>query len=368
VLTYEQKRPSQPTLVQALKAAWKLNPDTRFRIIEDLFKAGLPAGEDLHITLCDAINEEEPEERLVKLLLDHGASPTANNCKALIDATNKDAKHILNLLLSRDVSEAHLGQVFASSFSEEKFTTWYNEHGLETARSYVDKGVRGEGIGGPLVIVMRQYCEDKSDLGARFVDLLLTAQPDTNHNHGEPLRIAASQANVPWTSALMECRPDVQTLSFAFQHIFDTALPEDDALALFKLFSEYQDGETRIDVTVQQRDVDPILVRAMSQYPRKATILETLLDAGLYYDQMTTYKIHEDVEEDEEMTLLLWALAQPQKRISPALIEVLIERGGKYLWPEKTLEGLANYRSKRQCPNKSFSNQPPDACCSDPAA
>lgn len=323
----QQKRPSHPTLVQAMKAAWKLNPDTRFQVLENLFKAGLLAGEDLHIALCDAINEDEPEEKLVKLLLEHGASPTANECKALIDATNKDAKDILKLLLGQNVSTEHLGQVFASTFTEEKSTAWYNEHGLVTARSYVDKGVKGAGVSAPLVIVMRQYCEDKSELAESFIDLLLTANPDPNYNHGEPLRIAASQANVPWTSALMECRPNVQTLSFAFQHIFDTALPEDGALALFRLFSEYRDGETRIDVTLQQRNVDPILVRAMSQYPRKATILETLLDAGLYYDQMTTYTIHEDIEEPEEMTLLIWALAQPQKPISPALIEVLLERG-----------------------------------------
>lgn len=325
----EQKRPSHPTLSQALKASWKLTPGTRFDVMQDLFKAGLTAGEEVHVALSDAVNEEEPDEKLIKLLLDHGASPTSNNCKALVDATNNEAHGSLKLLLGGGLSAEHLGQVFVSVFTEEKFLAWFTDRGYATAKSYIDKGVQGSAISSPLVLVMREHGSAKSDLSAAFVELLLTASPDVDYNNGEPLRLAASQANVAWTSALMAKKPNVQTLSFAFQHIFDTALTEDDALDLFKLFADYRDGETRIDVTVQQRDVQPILVRAMTQYPRKATILETLLDAGLYHDQMTTYKIHEDIEEEEEMTLLTWALAQPQKRISPALIEVLLERGGK---------------------------------------
>ena len=73
---------------------------------------------------------------------------------------------------------------------------------------------------------------------------------------------------------------------------------------------------------------EPVLVRAMKQYPRSPMILSTLLEAGYYHDQLTTYTLHPDVGE-EEVTLLSWAIAQPQKRVSKAVIELLIERGGK---------------------------------------
>ena len=191
---------------------------------------------------------------------------------------------------------------------------------------FIEKGVCGSAVSGPLTTAMRAQGQGHNGLATRFVDLLMSASPDVNYNQGELLQFAASKANVAWTTKLMEGHPSVETLSYAFQHIFDSAISEDEALQLFKLFAEH---ETRIDVTAQQPGVEPILVRAMYQYPRKATILETLLNAGFYYDQMTMYRLHPIIEEPEEMTLLTWALAQPQKRISPSLIEVLLDRGGK---------------------------------------
>lgn len=363
-----QKKVSPPTLILALKTSWKLNPDTRFRIIGDLIKAGLPVCEDLHIALNDAVSEEDPESRLIKLLLDHGASPTSNGCKTLIDASHRASGESLGLLLKRDIPSGDLQHVFSQAFAAENVATWFTPRGLEVARSFVEKGVRGTAVSSPLVQVMETNDTADSDLRSQFVDLLLSANPDVNYNRGQPLQLAASKANVAWTSKLLQGHPSVETLSFAFQHIFDTVLSEDDALNLFKLFADYEDGENRIDVTMQKPGTEPILVRAMRQYPRKANILETLLNAGCYHDQMTSYQYHEDLDEPEEMTLLTWAIAQPQKRISPALIEILLDRGGTFshwiMWFDAVscftdLEcdlrfPFTDSHSERQCTNKRF--------------
>ncbi|KAG6041335.1 hypothetical protein E4U41_004865 [Claviceps citrina] len=324
-----QTRVAQPTLARSLKACWSLSRDSRFRVVNDLIKAGLQVTEDLHIALNEAVNEEDPEERLVQLLLDHGASPAANSCKTLVDAVNKLAPSTLALLLEKKLPPEDVSRAFNDAFAADSFDKWFTESGFQTASVLLDKGAHGDSISGALILTMKRSTLENQDLANRFVTLLVSHGADVNYNQGEPLQQAASKANASWTKQLLGRRPTMETLSSAFQCIFDTALPQNEALDLFRLFAEYGDGDVRIDVLSGEQGRDPVLVRAISQYPRSAIILETLLDAGLYHDQATRYNIHSDVEDAEEMTLLSWALAQPQKRVSSAVIELLLARGAK---------------------------------------
>lgn len=324
-----QKRVAQPTLVRSLKACWNLSRDNRFKVMSGLIRAGLQVTEDLHRTLNEAVNEDDPEERLVRLLLDHGASPSANGCKTLVDAVNNSASSLLALLLERNLPQEDVNRAFKNAFTADTFNKWFTESGFKTATVLLEKGAHGDSLGDALILPMKRCTPETKDLAGRFVALLMSHGADVNYNSGEPLQQAASKANIPWTKQLLEGRPTIQTLSLAFQCIFDTAISQDEVLGLFKLFAEYRDGDVRIDILRNQQGSDPVLVRAISQYPRSVAILETLLDAGLYYDQAAMYKIHSDIDDAEDMNLLLWAVAQPQKRVSNAVIELLVTRGAK---------------------------------------
>ncbi|GFP57473.1 ankyrin repeat domain-containing protein, chloroplastic [Trichoderma asperellum] len=309
-----QKKASPPTLVRALKACWNLNRDTRYLIIVDLMKAGLPVAEDLHITLNDAVNEENSEERLVKLLLDYGASPLANGCKTLVDAAEKALSSSLALLLDIDIPQNDIDMAFSNSFKAEKFDTWFTQSGLETANMLLDKGATGNALSEALIQVMKSAESPK--LADQFFNVLTAHDPDVNYEGGEPLRLAASQANIDWTHRLLACHPSTETLTFAFHCIFDTELTQDVVLEFFQMFADYHEGDVRVDVMATRAGHMPVLGRAISQYPRSSTILTTLLDAGYYYDQSMIYKLHPEIEEEEEMTLLTWAIAQPQKKVT----------------------------------------------------
>ncbi|KAH6605333.1 hypothetical protein Trco_007040 [Trichoderma cornu-damae] len=324
-----QKRVSPPTLIRALKACWNLNRDTRYLIIGDLMKAGLPVVEDLHIALNDAINEEDPEERLVKLLLDYGASPLANGCKTLVDAAQKALSSSLALLLDIEIPQQDINMAFNNSFKAEKIDAWFTKSGLETAQMLLDKGASGDVLSEALVQVMKSADPDNMELAEEFFDVLTSHDPNVNYRNGEPLRLAASQANIDWTRRLLACHPSTQTLTFAFHCIFDTALTQDLVLEFFQMFADYHEGDVRLDVMATRAGSMPVLGRAISQYPRSSTILTTLLDAGYYHDQSMLYKLHPEIEEEEEVTLLTWALAQPQKKVSSNLIQILLERGAK---------------------------------------
>ncbi|KAG9252635.1 uncharacterized protein F5Z01DRAFT_660131 [Emericellopsis atlantica] len=324
-----QKRPSQPTLLRAFEACWGLNRDTRYNIILDLFKAGVPVVDIVHAALNDAVNEEDSEDRLIQLLLDHGASPTANECKALINAVKKGASSSISVLLSRPLPAEALNYTFAESYTPDSFTSWFSQSGIQTIRVLLEHGAQGGALSQMALQVMNNHTPDTADLADEFITLLASHGLDVNYNRGEPLQVAASQANVGWTKELLALHPSTESLSFAFQHIFDTALDQDDALQLFELFADYRDGETRVDVMAQKPDAAPVLVQAMTQYPRSLVILKTLLDTGFYHDQATFYRIYDDIDEQEQMTLLTWAIAQPQKKISSSLIELLLDRGAK---------------------------------------
>lgn len=324
-----QKKASRPTLIRALKASWNLNRDTRVQIVRDLMRAGLPVTDDLHVALNDAVNEVNPDEVLVQVLLDHGASPVANDCKTIIDVSKRAAAPCLALLLQKPIPLEAINRAFAVCFTQENFGVWFSESGKDTVEVLLGHGAKGIALSQMLILVMRGHTEKHGLLANEFMDLIAIYGPDVNYNSGEPLQVAASLANVDWTKLLLDCHPTSETLAFAFQHIFDTPLEEEDALALFEMFSDYREGETTIDVMAQKPGSEPVLVKAMSRYPRSIKILHTLLDAGYYHDQSTTCKLHASLDEEEDVTVLLWALAQPQKRVSSALIQLLVDRGGK---------------------------------------
>jgi DNA polymerase IIIc chi subunit len=237
----------------------------------------------------------------------------------------------LDLLLGSKIDEDEILKLFENGFSETQFSTWFSPNGLEVAKMLLAKGAKGVAVSSALVQVMKNSTDETESLADEFVDLFVAHGVDIDFENGEPLICAASKGNAHWTERLLACKPSPQTLTLAFERVFDTARSPDEVLKLFELFSGYRDGEVGLDVITRSAGSDPILIKAISQYPRSTELLQTLLDAGFYHDQTTTYRIHDSVEEPEEVTVLAWAIAQPQKKVSSALIKMLIERGGKSL-------------------------------------
>lgn len=289
----------------------------------------MPATEEVHIALNKAVNEEEPDERLIKLLLDCGASPLTNSCKTLVDATQKVAASSLKLLLRGEIPENDINWAFSGAFTAESFQTWFTPNGLEVATMLLEKGAKGNALSGALILVMKNTEPEGAELANQFVDILVSHGADVNFDNGEPLKWAASNANVDWTRKLLTCHPSAETLSLGFNHIFDTSLSPETAILLFEMFTDYHEGDVRMDLMAVNQGAEPILVKAISQYPRSAEVLEVLLDAGFYHDQATVCRVHPQVDAEEEVTLLMWAIAQPQKKVSTNVIELLLKRGGK---------------------------------------
>ncbi|KAL0930377.1 ankyrin repeat containing protein [Colletotrichum truncatum] len=326
-----QHKPTPATLNRALRAAWKLGREPRAAAIEALFRAGLPISDDLHVVLNQAVNEEEPDYKLIKSLLRFGASPIANDCQTLIDATRRVMVRPLALMLESKILGEDLNLAIREGFTKENSAEWFTEGGFSILHSFLQKGAHGDGLSSVLIQVVDMPLSESDDslsLANGFVDILLDHKVDVNYDGGKLLQSAAAASNSFLVKRLLEKKPNTESISRAFYRIFDNPSSEDEALELIQMFTEYADGETRLDVMYTPPDSMPLLFLAFLQHPRSIRITKALLDAGYYYDQMMPYKVMEDLEE-EPITLMMWALLQPQKKISSGIIQMLIETGAK---------------------------------------
>ncbi|KAI2628343.1 hypothetical protein GGS21DRAFT_527530 [Xylaria nigripes] len=325
----QQKKPSSNTLVRGLDACWDLSRDTRFTVVDWLFKAGKLVPRAVNAALHRAVNEEEPEERLIRLLINHRASPVVNDCQTLIDATATLPASLFDELLQSRATSDDASLVFKKAFPSTDPSSWNSERRLKIATSLLEKGAKGDGVGSALIAVLNLHMTAPQSVTDAFVDLLLKHGAGVNHNHGEALQLAVAQGNTDLLEKLLNEGPNTETLTLAFPKLFDAQLPEDQVYDLVTLFSQYRDGDSQLDVMFAYPGSDPIVIRAVSQFPRSVKVLEALLDIGFYYDQMMTCKVVDEFDEAEPVTLLMWALLQPQKKISTGIINLLIERGAK---------------------------------------
>lgn len=237
----------------------------------------------------------------------------------------------LAMMLESKILGEDLNLAIREGFTKDNSAQWFTETGFSILHSFLQKGAHGDGLSSVLTQVVDMPLSESDDsvsLANGFVDILLDHKVDVNYDNGMLLQSAAAALNAFLVNRLLEKKPNTESISRAFYRIFDNPTSEDEALELITMFTDYADGETRLDVMYTPPESMPLLFLAISQYPRSIRITKALLDAGYYYDQMMPCKVMEDVDE-EPVTLMMWALHQEQKKVSSGIIQMLIETGAK---------------------------------------
>ncbi|EFX06055.1 hypothetical protein CMQ_4124 [Grosmannia clavigera kw1407] len=324
-------KPSQETMVRALKASWMLKGEDRYQVIKSLFAAGLKAGEAVHVALKKAVRDSKPNLDLVSLLLSNGASPLEGGCQTLVDATWRCLVPILELCLAREIPSEDLNYIFAEAFAPSDTSRWLSDDGVSVARLLLEKGSRGDGLPRALIAAIRNCGTDKDHNSRQLIQLLVKHGVDVNFEHGQPLQDAAKHGSQEIVRLLLSLNPDPYSAIAAFQLILESGPAEEDVIGLITLFNDYRISGDACgpEIIFNHSDFEPVVFRAMSQYPRSVGVLDALLNSGYYHDQMTTARVVPEIEENEPVSLLFWALLQPQKKISSAVVELLIQRGSK---------------------------------------
>lgn len=188
MLLQPDKKPAPATLVRALKACSKLSGEPRFQVMQWLFTAGLPVGEDVHIALNKAVNEEVFSLELVKLLLSHGANPTALGCKSLVDVAGRMNAVVLELFLQQNISRDDVTWTFEQTFTPAGVESWLSAQGISVAQRLIEAGASGEGLSGALAAALDWLSNgERGEIAKEFVGLVISAGADVNRGQGEAL-------------------------------------------------------------------------------------------------------------------------------------------------------------------------------------
>lgn len=345
LLTVSSTKSNRVTLLRGLKACKSLEPGQRYTVLEWLIDAGLERGEEVDLALVKAV--KDGDGRLVKLLVERGgADGRVNGCEGVIEAVTKGDIEILRLLIgdgqnntagqgvgNSKVTQEDLEWVWSQSFGIERKGSWVSEKGLEVGKVLLNKGVRGEGVGKVLGCVL----EMEGEVARAWVRMILDVRGVEVDGDTVKKAVRMGEEDII-RGVLGGCRPDTRSVSEGFGWIWEDGEGKDEewTVKVVKMFTEYEVEGERLDVMFAGEEFRgdlPVMFRAVRKFPRSVKVLEMLLDAGFWHDQVARVKVVDDDEgqevEEEEVSLLFWCLLQPQKRVSSAVIELLIERRAK---------------------------------------
>jgi ankyrin repeat protein len=338
--------PSQNTLKTAYRSSLMLPKDQRYQIIEVIMKAGKSIDKHVTTALLRATQETPADRELIKLLLSFQAFDEGQ-CMA-------HAASVLDLETLTLLIESPKACMFISSAFQIAMTgdiPWKSERGLSVMELMLETGASGEAVGKALVDAVERCRNLDSSLAGKFLALLLRFNPDVNHERGIVLQRAALRGNL---DLLQKCLPRATSDSkaMAFPYIFKSSSDEALVLQMVEAFTESASGEEGLETEFKHPDptIQPVLFMALEMFPRKTQVLKALLEAGFNPEQWKMTEVDSDFGV-EPLTALCWALYQPEKRISSANIELLIDSGGKALHSQSSTSMLillanVNFMSK----------------------
>jgi len=318
--------PTQNTLKTAYKSSLILPKDQRCETIEAIMKAGKSIDKHVTNSLLRATQETPADRELIKLLLDFQAFDEG---QSMAHAASTLDLETLTLLISSPKAHIFVSSAFEKAMAED--VPWKSERGLSVMKLMLENGTSGEVISKALVDAVEKRRDIDNGLAGKFLDLLLQFNPDVNYEHGLVLQRAAKWGNL---DLLQKCLPGatMDSKAMAFPYIFKSSSDSALVLQMIEAFTGSSDEEHGIDTVFKHPDpsIDPVLFMALEMFPRKTQILKALLDAGVNPDQWKMTEVDSEFG-TEQLTVLCWAIYQPEKRISSSIIELLIDSGGEAL-------------------------------------
>jgi ankyrin repeat protein len=291
-------------------------------ILEALLKMGIPQDAlDKALVVETQYAATNKDVTTAKALMGQGASVSGEGLSVAVASGNI---LLTNTLLSgsRPPSRSSITKAFRTMFLDE------NLQGLATDPQSIFKiasqllclGVEQPAIDSALRAVLHAPGLDVT-LEA-FVDLLLEHGADVNSAEGACFLFAAKKQDRSIFEKLIIHRPSFRLVVPA---LLSSKIADHVAVDLMK--SCFQHGCTTDELETGFRPVQktPVLISAINEYPRCAALMKLLLDHGCNPDVACPDVIDSELGE-ETLPALLWALLQPQKKVSDSVILELLSR------------------------------------------
>ncbi|EER26691.1 ankyrin repeat containing protein [Coccidioides posadasii C735 delta SOWgp] len=274
--------------------------------------------------LLKIVQEKPCDMDMVILLLGHGASVHFANSQCIVHAALSRDDLILRLLLESVSDKIAVTYAFGKTISAG--ITWLSASGLPTIELLLRHGATGEALNLALIAAVENAAMNPEV--AKFVDLFLEFGARADYHDGRALRAAISKGQISLTKKIMDTCPSSKSLAIGLTCVFSSDLSEDVSLKLIEILTQNQadvDAMGTLWCSDGLQKESPVLL-CLQKWPRGTKILEKLLQSGMNVNQITSYTIEND-HGLEHVSLLLWALLQPQQRISSYAIECLLKHG-----------------------------------------
>ncbi|KAK2873717.1 hypothetical protein FQN49_002134 [Arthroderma sp. PD_2] len=318
---------NQGTLEAAFKACWALKGSERLQYTSRVLGAGYK--DDLVDAAVLEVAQETPcDHDAVRLLLAHGASVHYNRSQCLVHAAMSMDTLTLSLLLESVSDRAGVTYAFGKLISTDT-SNWLSKAGYSTVELLLRNGASGEVLS--LALIAAIETSDSNPKSPDFVELFLHYKASVDYQNGRALTASISVGRPQLTKAIIRSSTSSQNINAAFLCIFSSDLTEEVAIELFDIF-------TQINLDIQalngnawssgdERELcEPVTFQCLRKWPRGSKFLGRLLEAGIHVDKPIAYVIEEEYG-FEQVSLLLWALLQPQQLVSPYVFECLLKHG-----------------------------------------
>ncbi|KAI0973720.1 hypothetical protein F4678DRAFT_459209 [Xylaria arbuscula] len=258
---------------------------------------------------------------VVQFFLDKGASgPVVDEafCRAT-KLFKRDAVEMLSDFISEGCENNALLGIIENS------REWHtpDDRNLWLIQSLIeDWGAHGEPVNIALLYALEAYTsKPKLASEALIVDTLLPAA-DVNFRHGEALKIAIKGGDLLLLHKLAAHGTSEETMTHAFRAAITARLEEEKVLEVLKVLNDKK-FEHRPNLQRGLPSQRPPLFDCLEAHPESVKLVKRLIKLGCEVDAKTHAKLYDSTEQ-EDATVLMWALSRGQT-ITSAVIAMLID-------------------------------------------
>lgn len=255
-----------------------------------------------------------------KLLLEKEASVAHNDCEAIQVAVASRDGALTEILLSgkHRPAQASLTRAFRTLFQSD-ITENYDDV-IKIAHELLRCGVEQAAIDSALRLSL------SNTYGSQSIDdllhLLLRYNANVNTADGACF-VFATKHNTAVLEKLLQHGPSFSVIVPA---LITSKLTEETVVDALQAFFLHGCTSEALEPSGSGSHKMPVLLLAMQEYPRCQNLTKLLLDHGCDPD-VSAREVIDPSTGEETMPALLWALNQPQKRVSDPVIAVLVSAG-----------------------------------------
>ncbi|KAK3374277.1 hypothetical protein B0T24DRAFT_704563 [Lasiosphaeria ovina] len=291
----------------------------------------------LNNALKHVVLEPDPDLGLISVLLGAGADPTYEDGICIKNAAYNLDRSLLDALSENlRPNEVMFSEALAGIIGRDR--QWIALEHVETIRLLLRYGASGLAVDKALLeVVDRLACHESNiDLADTLLNMFVDGGADVNHENGKCARVAAGRGDPSLLSRILNLGATTMTAAAALSIAITSGHDESRLMQILGAFVDIR--HTLPDLTLSLPGMPPPMFLCLKSYCDSASLVEKLISLGCHLESTIPSLVYsreivsggEDGAADLEMepvSVLVWALLQPNNMISSRVIDALIHHG-----------------------------------------